>query len=134
MKCDELKVQKIGDLCFDFKMGKNIEPNYYRKSEVDAAIDELKAENEALKKVHHIAMIDSFTKIYTLTKKLRHQKIRRAEAMAKYHKVCADFFRMKRNYRRYDEVELAESDYRKCRMYRKYSNLFFELANKLKEE
>lgn len=50
MKCDELKVQKIGDLCFDFKMGKKITPNYYRKSEVDEAIAELKAENEALKK------------------------------------------------------------------------------------
>lgn len=47
---DELKVQKIGELCFDFKMGKNIEPFYYRKSEVDAVISELKAENEALKK------------------------------------------------------------------------------------
>lgn len=57
MKCDELKVQKIGDLCFDFKMGKNIEPNYYRKSEVDAAITELK---EEIKRTQEIANEQTF--------------------------------------------------------------------------
>lgn len=44
MKCDELKIQKIGDICFDFKMGKNIEPYYYAKSQVDKVIAELKKE------------------------------------------------------------------------------------------
>lgn len=137
MKCDELKVQKIGDLCFDFKMGKNIEPYYYRKSEVDAAIDELKKE---IKRTQKIANEQTFKlcvekeNVWQLEELLRKQKIKRAEAMAKYHKVCADIFRMKRNSRRYDEVELAESDYRKCRKYRKYSNLLFELADKLKEK
>ncbi|MEE0937701.1 MAG: hypothetical protein UIG52_06690 [Bacteroidales bacterium] len=57
MKCDKLKVQKIGDLCFDFKVGKNIPPYYYRKSEVDEAIAELK---EEVKKTQELANEQTF--------------------------------------------------------------------------
>lgn len=78
MKCDKLKVQKIGDLCFDFKMGKNIEPYYYRKSEVYAAIAELK---EEIKKTQEIANEQTFKhcvekeNVCQLEELLRKQKI-----------------------------------------------------------
>lgn len=46
----KLKIHKIGDLCFDFKMGKDVGIDFYLKSEADAAIAKLNAENERLKK------------------------------------------------------------------------------------
>lgn len=45
----ELKVRKIGDLCFDFKMGKDVGIDFYLKSEADAVIAELKKEIESMK-------------------------------------------------------------------------------------
>lgn len=39
-KRDELKAHKIGDLCFDFKMGKDVGIDFYLKSEVDALLSE----------------------------------------------------------------------------------------------
>lgn len=101
--------------------------------QLEEQLQEKKKEIEDLKNSHYAEMTDLGMENHKLKELLRKQKIKRAEAMAKYHKVCADIFRMKRNYRRYDEVELAESDYRKCRKHRKYSNLLFELADKLKE-
>ena len=35
----ELKVHKIGDLCFDFKMGKDVGIDFYLKSEADKVIE-----------------------------------------------------------------------------------------------
>jgi hypothetical protein len=40
----KLKVHKIGDLCFDFKMGKDVGIDFYLKSEADKVIAELKAD------------------------------------------------------------------------------------------
>lgn len=36
----KLKVHKIGDLCFDFKMGKDVGIDFYLKSNVDTVIEE----------------------------------------------------------------------------------------------
>jgi hypothetical protein len=37
----ELKVHKIGDLCFDFKMGKDVGIDFYLKSEADKVLADL---------------------------------------------------------------------------------------------
>lgn len=109
MKCDELKVQKIGDLCFDFKMGKNIEPYYYRKSEVDAAIDELKKE---IKRTQKIANEQTFKlcvekeNVWQLEELLRKQKIKRAEDELKNLIECAGIIntKLEREVKKYERA------------------------------
>ena len=46
----ELKVHKIGDLCFDFKMGKDVGIDFYLKAEADKVIAELQDEIHNLKR------------------------------------------------------------------------------------
>lgn len=46
---EKLKVHKIGDLCFDFKMGKDVGIDFYRKSEADKVIEKLERDIVKLK-------------------------------------------------------------------------------------
>ena len=120
----ELKVHKIGDLCFDFKMGKDVSIDFYLKSEVDACLSEkdkdiaywrkeydeetkltdtLKAEIETLKASHYAEMVDAG---------MRERRLKRA-----FYKVCAKWAflaqwergELVENWEKWENVE------RKCR-------------------
>lgn len=121
MKCDELKVQKIGDLCFDFKMGKNIEPNYYRKSEVDAAIDELK---EEVKKTQELANEQTF-------KLCVEKEIKRAEAMAR--QCAAQYWTMRVKATYETDIECRLFFMSRYHFWKRWNKRWLEIADKLKE-
>jgi hypothetical protein len=74
----ELKVHKIGDLCFDFKMGKDVGIDFYLKSEADKVIEELEADyKEACDRLQTANLIKDEQLAAT-----RHHKYKRCLAMA----------------------------------------------------
>lgn len=109
----ELKVHKIGDLCFDFKMGKDVGIDFYLKSEVDKLIAELEYKNEELR--YSIAV---------LSKEKSHHKYKRCLAMKEYSA---------------SELEIAfrntciSESVRGCVFFRRWLNKWIELADKFKD-
>jgi hypothetical protein len=65
-------------------------------------------------------------------KQLRHHKYKRCLAMAMWCEFYADSLRVKRNQCRYDEAELAETYYIRCRRYRRWCKVWLELAEEEK--
>lgn len=88
----ELKVHKIGDLCFDFKMGKDVGIDFYLKSEADKVIAEKDKEIQRLENLCESYRIDcdnlaireanACKEIERDNKQIRHQKYKRCLAMA----------------------------------------------------
>lgn len=76
----ELKVRKIGDLCFDFKMGKDVGIDFYLKSEADKVIAEKDTKINQLE-----ALIQNYNRISReIIDNANHQKYKRCLAMAKW--------------------------------------------------
>jgi len=138
----ELKAYK-GDIYVPM-YGSIADAKVYLKSEADKLLAELeeshKMEVEQLlmemvelkKQVHDYAQ-----GLYVIQaraeKEARHHKYKRCLAMAMWCEFYADSLRVKRNQCRYDEAELAETYYIRCRRYRRWCKVWKELAEKFKE-
>ena len=121
MKCDELVSYGMDDNA----IGEEYE--MYKVADVDAAIAELKAENERLKaKLENVQasmyadVVDANMEIRRLKEELRHNKYKRCLAMARW---CHSMWILLR-----DENETKRSVF-----YWRWWNLWNELADKFKE-
>lgn len=119
----ELKVHKIGDLCFDFKMGKDVGIDFYLKSDVDAVIAELKKENEYV--IENTAKV-----INAQEREIRHQKYKRCLAMAEMCKARYDAEDAKNNWCGLSWVYISKE----MKYWERWHERWLKLAEKFKDK